>query len=69
LERDDGDGHHAEIDHRQGVLPPKETGVEEANTWNHDPDQSGGCEDPCGVSLIVREGGSFIRIIVLKVTS
>ena len=61
-----GEGHHGGPNHGQGVLPPKETRVEETDTGNHDPDESGGGEDPGDVSRVVDGGGASIGVIPLE---
>lgn len=33
FERNDGQGHHAEVDHRQCVFPPQQTRIEETDTY------------------------------------
>ena len=45
LERSDGDTAHREEEHRQGVLPSQETGIQQADTGNHDPNERHGRDD------------------------
>ena len=69
LEGDDGDGHHAEVDHRERVLPPEETRVEEADTGDHDPDEGGGREDPGDVAIVVDDGLFCAGVVELDIAS
>lgn len=45
--------HHAKPDHGQRVLPSEEARVEETDTGNHDPYESGGCEDPGNIAEVI----------------
>ena len=53
LETNNRQSHHTEIYHTHRVFAPQETAVEEADTWNHDPDEGGGGEDPSDVAEVV----------------
>ena len=53
MKRDDGDGHHAEPYHGEGVLATQEAGVKVADAGDHDPDEGGGGKDPSDVTEIV----------------
>ena len=53
LEGDDCKSHHGCPNHGEGILPAEETRVEETNTRNHDPDESGGGKYPCDVTGVV----------------
>ena len=66
LEGDDCKSHHGCPNHGEGILPAEETRVEETNTRNHDPDESGGGEDPGDVSRVVDGGGASIGVIPLE---
>ena len=68
LEGDDGDAHHAQPDHGERVFPSEEARIEEADTGNHDPHESGGCQCPGDVSGIVDECLVQILAVVYKVT-
>lgn len=52
LEGDDANADHAQPELGKGVFATQETGVEESNTGNHNPDQSGGGEDPGDVTEV-----------------
>ena len=56
LERDRRENHHREPNHRKGILSTKEAAIEEADTGNHDPYESGGGEDPGDVAEVVDDG-------------
>lgn len=52
LEGDNADANHTEPELGKGVLATQETGVEESNTRNHNPDESGGGEDPGNITEV-----------------
>lgn len=62
LEGDDGDGHHAEVDHAERVLPAQQARVEEADARNHDPHQRHAREDPRNVAAVVHKQGAVGRV-------
>ena len=66
LEGDHGQSHHRCPNHGEGIFPPEQARVEETDAGNHDPDEGGGCEDPCDVAGVVDGGGTIIGIEPLK---
>jgi hypothetical protein len=53
LERHDSDGHHTEVDHREGVFPPEEARVKKSEARDHDPYEGHCCESPGDVTWVV----------------
>lgn len=66
MERNDSNGHHAEPNHGQSILPSEKTRVEEPNTRNHDPHESGGGENPSNVSEVIDPTLARIRVEPLQ---
>ena len=66
LEGDDSQSHHTKPDHRQGVFTSKETRVEEADTWNHYPDESGRSYLPCDITGVVNHSGPGFCIVPVE---
>ena len=53
LEGYDSDGHHAEPNHGESVFASEETRVKVTDAGDHEPDESGGGEDPSDVAEVV----------------
>lgn len=53
LEGHHGETHDGEVYHAERVLTPEETRVEKPDTWNHDPYEGRGGENPSNVAIVV----------------
>jgi hypothetical protein len=67
LEGDDGQGHHAEVDHAEGILATEEARVEKADTRNHQPDEGGRAQRPGDVAKVVDDSLTARLIVPLDV--
>lgn len=59
LEGNNSENDHGDPEHGSSVLPSEQARVEETETWNHDPDEGGGCDDPRHVTQVVDDDGSI----------